>query len=65
MVPRGISQLFQEAFEAGGDHLAGFFRGEEAFEDAEVYVNGEVVVGDEDGTGDGSADHIQRAHSGD
>jgi len=25
---------FQEAFEAGGDYLAGFFCGEEAFEDA-------------------------------
>jgi hypothetical protein len=45
--------------------LAGFFCGEEAFEDAEVYVNGEVVVGDQHGTGDGRADHIQRAHSGD
>jgi hypothetical protein len=58
-------RLFQEAFEAVGDYLAGFFCGEEAFEDAEIYVNGEVVVGDEDGAGNGSADHIQRAHFGD
>jgi len=33
----------------------GFGGGDEAFEEAEVGVDGEVVVGDEDGAGDGSA----------
>jgi hypothetical protein len=40
-------------FKASGDDLAGFVGGDEAFEDAEVCADGEVVIGDEDGAEDG------------
>lgn len=46
-------RLLEEGFHAGGDGLLGLGGGDEAFEEAEVGVDGEVVVGDEDGAGNG------------
>lgn len=57
-----LGGLLQEGFDAGGDGLLGLGGGDEALEEAEVGVNGEVVVSDKDGAGDRGA---HEAHFGD